>query len=112
MKETRFDDLGFRLGTGLFGVVIIALVVGIGAVLYLDGSMAIHKFGWQFWQTEVWNPVSGEFGARAFIWGTLYSAVLALLIALGSRYVPLGPARDVTVPVAEPAAEEPEPVAA
>lgn len=81
MKQARFDDLGFRLGTGLFGVVIIALVGGIAAVLYSDSADAIAKFGWRFWQTEIWDPVAGEFGARPFIWGTLYSAVLALLIA-------------------------------
>ena len=81
MKKARFDDLGFRLGTGVFGVVIIALVVGIAGVLYSDSTDAIHKFGWRFWQTELWDPVAGEFGARPFIWGTLYSAVLALIIA-------------------------------
>jgi len=81
VKKARFDDLGFRLGTGVFGVVIIALVVGIAGVLYSDSTDAIHKFGWRFWQTELWDPVAGEFGARPFIWGTLYSAVLALIIA-------------------------------
>ena len=81
MARTRTDDLGFRAGTGLFGVILIALVAGIAFVLYNDASLAIWKFGWQFWQTEIWNPVSGEFGARPFIWGTLYSSVLALLIA-------------------------------
>ncbi len=81
MKKARFDDLGFRLGTGLFGLVIIALVVGIAGVLYSDSTDAIRKFGWQFWQTELWDPVAGEFGARPFIWGTLYSAILALIIA-------------------------------
>ena len=34
-----------------------------------------------FWRTEIWDPVAGEFGALPFIWGTLYSSVLALLIA-------------------------------
>lgn len=81
MKKARFDDLGFRLGTGLFGLVIIALVAGIALVLYSDSADAIAKFGWDFWQTEIWDPVAGEFGARPFIWGTLYSAILALLIA-------------------------------
>jgi len=81
MSKARFDDLGFRLGTGLFGFVIIGLVAGIAFVLYTDSADAITKFGWRFWQTEIWDPVSGEFGARPFIWGTLYSAVLALLIA-------------------------------
>ena len=43
--------------------------------------LSIQQFGWQFWQTDTWDPVAGEFGARPFIWGTLYSSVLALLIA-------------------------------
>ena len=81
MKGRRLDDLGFRVTTGLFGVLLIAMVAGIAVVLYTDSSAAIWKFGWQFWQTEIWDPVSGEFGARPFIWGTLYSSVLALLIA-------------------------------
>jgi phosphate transport system permease protein len=81
MKRTRSDDLGFRAGTGLFGIILIGLVAGIAYVLYTDASMAIWKFGWRFWQTEIWDPVAGEFGARPFIWGTLYSSVLALIIA-------------------------------
>ena len=43
--------------------------------------MSIQKFGWQFWQTAVWDPVAAEFGARPFIWGTMYSSVLALVIS-------------------------------
>src|SRR4029079_16118103 len=39
------------------------------------------QFGLQFWRTEAWDPVAGQFGALPFIWGTLYSSVLALLIA-------------------------------
>ena len=77
----RTDDIGFRVSTGLFGALLIAVVGGIAVVLYTDAVSAIEKFGWQFWQTEIWDPIAGEFGARPFIWGTLYSAVLALLIA-------------------------------
>jgi phosphate transport system permease protein len=79
--KRRSDDLGFRAATGLFGVLLIALVAGIAVVLYTDALVAIRKFGWQFWRTGIWDPVAGEFGARPFIWGTLYSSVLALLIA-------------------------------
>jgi len=43
--------------------------------------LSIEKFGLSFWRTEVWDPVSGEFGALPFIWGTLYSSILALLIS-------------------------------
>src|SRR3954454_17337425 len=42
---------------------------------------SIQKFGLSFWRTEIWDPVAGEFGALPFIWGTLYSSVLALAIA-------------------------------
>ena len=41
----------------------------------------MHEFGWQFWQTDTWDPVAGQFGARPFIWGTLYSSILAILIS-------------------------------
>ena len=50
-------------------------------MLLWQSRLSIQHFGWQFWQTGIWNPVAGEFGARPFIWGTLYSSVLALLIA-------------------------------
>ena len=46
-----------------------------------SSRLSIVHFGWSFWQTDVWDPVAGEFGARPFIWGTLYSSVLALLIS-------------------------------
>jgi phosphate transport system permease protein len=75
------SDVAFQVGTGAFGFVLIALVCGIGAVLAHQSMPSIQKFGMSFWRTEIWDPVSGEFGALPFIWGTLYSSVLALLIA-------------------------------
>jgi phosphate transport system permease protein len=73
--------MGFRIGTGLAGAVLIGIVAGIAFVLYTDAALAFWKFGWQFWQTDVWDPIAGEFGARPFIWGTLYSSLIALIIA-------------------------------
>ena len=43
--------------------------------------LSIQKFGLNFWRTEVWNPVTGQFGALPFIWGTLYSSILALALS-------------------------------
>ena len=74
-------DLGFRLFTGTFAVALLVIVAGIGVELYRESVLSIHEFGFKFWVTDVWDPVSGEFGARPFIWGTLYSSLLALLIA-------------------------------
>jgi phosphate transport system permease protein len=80
-KSKSRSDTAFRLGTGAFGLALIALVCGIGVVLSIESMASIQKFGLSFWRTEIWDPVAGEFGALPFIWGTLYSSVLALLIA-------------------------------
>jgi phosphate transport system permease protein len=74
-------DTAFRLSTGLFGLLVIVVVVGIGFELTRQSLLSIQKFGLNFWLTSTWDPVAGEFGALPFIWGTLYSAVLALLIS-------------------------------
>ncbi len=74
-------DLGFRVGTGAFGVLLIAIVAAIGFELARQSMLSIQEFGLSFWTSSTWDPVSGEFGALPFIWGTLYSSVLALLIA-------------------------------
>jgi phosphate transport system permease protein len=74
-------DLAFRAGTGLFGLVLVAIVVAIAVVLTRESMPTIQKFGLDFWRTQTWDPVAGEFGALPFIWGTLYSSILALLLA-------------------------------
>ncbi len=57
------------------------IVCAIATVLINDSWISIQKFGLSFWRTQIWDPVSGEFGALPFIWGTLYSSILALVIA-------------------------------
>jgi len=77
----RRQDLAFRLWTGAFALVLVFVVGAIGFELVRQSLPSIHRFGFAFWRTEIWDPVSGDFGALTFIWGTLYSSVLALVIA-------------------------------
>jgi len=77
----RSPDLGFRLGIGVFAAALVAIVAGIGVTLANDSWLSLQRFGLSFWRTSNWDPVAGEFGALPFIWGTLYSSVLALLLA-------------------------------
>jgi phosphate transport system permease protein len=42
---------------------------------------AIEHFGVSFVWTNVWNPISGAFGAAAFIYGTVVTSLIALLLA-------------------------------
>ncbi len=81
MANRTTTDLGFRLGTGAFAFALVLLVAGIGVELARVSMPSIQKFGFAFWRTSIWDPVAGEFGALPFIWGTLYSSILALLIA-------------------------------
>jgi phosphate transport system permease protein len=74
-------DLGFRLGTGAFALVLILIVGTIGFELFRQSMLSLQKFGFAFWRTQIWDPVGGQFGALPFIWGTLYSSIIALLIA-------------------------------
>jgi phosphate transport system permease protein len=80
MKRSS-DDRSFRIGTGAFAALVLLIVLGIAFELTRQSALSIAKFGLKFWTTSTWDPVSGDFGALPFIWGTLYSSILALLIA-------------------------------
>jgi phosphate transport system permease protein len=81
MAQAWRKDIGFRAGTGVFALLLIGIVGAIGVELTLQSMKSINQFGLDFWRTEIWDPVAGEFGALPFIWGTLYSSILALLLA-------------------------------
>jgi len=71
----------FPLATGGVAVLVVVIVLGIGWTLVSDSRLSLAKFGLSFWTQKTWDPVAGEFGALPFIWGTLYSSILAMLIA-------------------------------
>jgi phosphate transport system permease protein len=81
-RRAGWADPLFRAGTAAVAVLVIAVVVGIAVVLVNDSMLSVRKFGLSFWTTRTWDPVAGQFGALPFIWGTLYSSILAL--ALGA----------------------------
>ena len=74
-------EFAFRIAIGSVAVLLLVLVAAIGVELTRQSWLSINEFGLRFWTTRTWDPVSGDFGALPFIWGTLYSSVLALLIA-------------------------------
>lgn len=74
-------DRIFRVALGVIASIALITVLAIAIVLVRESQLSIAKFGMSFWTGRTWDPVSGEFGALPFIWGTLYSSLLALLIA-------------------------------
>jgi phosphate transport system permease protein len=61
---------------------IFAIVIFIASILVLRSKMSLAAFGLKFFSSQEWDPVSGSFGALPFIFGTLATSFLALLIAV------------------------------
>lgn len=64
------------------GVTVLTLVAIIIFELVTKGDLAWHRFGWKFFFARDWDPVNEQFGALPFIYGTIVSSILALLLAV------------------------------
>ncbi|MGH7990437.1 MAG: phosphate ABC transporter permease subunit PstC, partial [Limisphaerales bacterium] len=58
------------------------LIILIGLELFNGSKVTLHKFGWHFLVNKDWDPVSEDFGALVFIYGTLVTSAIALIIAV------------------------------
>lgn len=50
--------------------------------LWVNCVLSRHAFGWHFWFSSEWDPVFEHFGALPFIYGTIVTSAIALVIAL------------------------------
>ena len=78
----RWQDPLFRLVTQFCAALVLALLASIIIALGFASAPALQKFGLSFFWNDVWNPVTGEFGALAPIYGTLVTSAVALLIGI------------------------------
>ena len=78
----RWQDAVFEQTTRFFAVLVLALLLGIIVALAYAAIPAMHVFGLSFFVTNVWNPVTRQFGALAPIYGTLVTSAIALLIGV------------------------------
>jgi len=75
-------DSGFKSLVMLAAFVVLGIVGLILAELMQRSALAWQKFGIHFFFGSEWDPVSGTFGALPFIFGTLVSSLIALVIAV------------------------------
>jgi phosphate transport system permease protein len=78
----RIADGAFASVMVVCAMCIFAIVVLIVSVLVANSQLSIKAFGWHFFATRIWDPVSGDFGALPFIFGTVLSSLLAVLMAV------------------------------
>ncbi|MFQ5802714.1 MAG: phosphate ABC transporter permease subunit PstC [Candidatus Methylomirabilales bacterium] len=78
-----------RLGDRIFKAIVVAGALLVVSLLLLlayemvrNAWLSLVQFGFSFVGTSSWDPVRAEFGALPFIYGTLISSLLALLLAV------------------------------
>jgi phosphate transport system permease protein len=85
LARLRGGDEVAHLVALLFGLTLVLLTALIAFELFRNSALPRHRFGWSFLVTHTWDPVADQYGAAPFVYGTLVTSALALLIA-----VPLG----------------------
>jgi len=84
-RTTRTGDELARLITWAFAAGILLVTLLLVWQLWSTSALTRHKFGFHFLFSSTWNPVTEEFGALPFIYGTVVTSFLALMIS-----IPLG----------------------
>ncbi|MEJ0094596.1 MAG: phosphate ABC transporter permease subunit PstC [Methylocella sp.] len=77
----KLQDDGFRLLTLSAAIAVLLILGGVIASLVVGSLPAIRAFGFDFLTVQTWNPVTEKFGALPAIYGTLVTALIALLVA-------------------------------
>ena len=85
LSRLRDGDEIARMITFLFAASVVLVTLLLVLELWQGSVLARHKFGFSFFRTSVWDPIFDQFGALPFIYGTLVTAGVSLVIA-----VPLG----------------------
>ena len=79
---SHFGDRAFQWLTLAMALAVVVLVFLVGWQLARGSSLAIKRFGFSFFTTSTWDPVAEQFGAWPFIYGTVVSSLIALIIAV------------------------------
>ena len=78
----RRNDAVFRWTTKTCALVVMLALLGAAFSMLWGGRLAFHTFGWKFLWASDWDAVQKNFGALVPIYGTLVTALIAMLIAV------------------------------
>jgi len=82
LKRLRVTDIVFHTLTRSAAIFVLLLLSGVIVSLVIGAAPALGTFGFSFFVTETWNPVTEKFGALAPIYGTLVTSAIAMVIAV------------------------------
>src|SRR5215510_3121020 len=75
-------DAVFRVLMLLVALLMVGIVVAMVIALATDSTTALQQLGFRFLTSQRWDPIKGEFGALPFVYGTVTSSLIALLISV------------------------------
>ena len=78
----RRGDSIFKALAMLSGVMVLVILAGIAVATTHQAWPAFSQEGLSFITSSDWNPSENKFGALAFIWGTLLSSAIAIVIGV------------------------------
>ena len=81
----RIGDAYAHAVAFLFGASVVGLTGLLAWELWRNSALSRRAFGFSFFVSQTWDPVAGQFGALPFVFGTVMTSLIALLVA-----VPLG----------------------
>lgn len=85
MRAGVFSNIGDRIFRGVtlvFGAMIMTLVILMVAEMTRNSTLSFRQFGLGFLSHSEWDPVHERFGAWPFIYGTVVSSLLSLILAV------------------------------
>ena len=77
LADSTFRWLMLLCALSIFGIVAL-----IATELVTHSQITLAKFGWKFFVGSAWDPVNANFGALPFIYGTIMTSIVALIIAV------------------------------
>jgi phosphate transport system permease protein len=82
LKIQRIQDFIFHKSTLFFALTVLFALIGIIISLIVSAWPALSEFGPGFFFTVEWDIINGKFGGLIAIFGTVVTALIALLIAV------------------------------
>lgn len=82
LRRMGRGDIAFRAITQISAAGVLIVLGAIFSSLVIGSALALKTFGFQFFVTEFWNPVTKKFGALAPVVGTLTTSFIAMFIAV------------------------------
>jgi phosphate transport system permease protein len=85
LRRLRAGDEIAYLITFVSAASVVAITALLVWELFQNSAQSRSQFGWSFLWTTTWDPINGKFGALPFIYGTVVTSAVAMVIA-----IPLG----------------------